>query len=139
MSAFRKRAKLVDRPSPGSVTFGQAAVSTSKEVLHKGSRVPVTLVEVTQCDITELSETLQMPKDEDYKLETMLRNGIVPEEVPVTGILDSPDPLDLSNQGVSDAMFRTLSEQVGDKKPVEAVSEPVAVVSPTAPDTQPTE
>ena len=46
-------------------------------------------------DIMVVSPTLSMPTTEEYDLETMLKNGDIPREVPVTGILnptDSSDP-----------------------------------------------
>lgn len=129
MSAFRKKKVLCSAPSPGSVTFGDMVISTPKSVVPKGSRTPIVTIETKHVDASEYAKTLQLPNDDDYKLEVMLRNGVVPEEVPVSGVLDSKDPLDLSNRGVADAMFDRLAESV----PAEPVSVPAEPVSPASP------
>lgn len=74
--------------------------------------------------MSDVASQLDLPLDEDYKLDTMLKAGIVPQEVPVAGMLDSSDPTDLSNQGVGDVMFNRLCAVVDENKPAPAVSEP---------------
>ena len=100
---------LIDRNFDQSKTSGQMVVMTSHDVLPEGSDIPVKIVEkkVVRCE--DYAGSLDMPITSDYKLETMLRNGIVPEEVPCSGLLDSQDPTDLQNQGLGAAGFDKLA------------------------------
>lgn len=131
MSAFRKRAKLVSDPSPCSASFGKTIFPTTKTVLPKGSRKPVTYVEMKELDVSDVASQLDLPLDEDYKLETMLKAGIVPQEVPVTGLLDSADPTDLANQGVGDSILSRLDESLPHSEPAPVVSEPAPSLQST--------
>lgn len=133
--AFRKRGSLIDYSPRGSSIFGRTIQASTKSVIPKGSKLPVTYVEMKTLDVSELDEQVDMPLDEDYKLETMLKNGIIPEEVPVSGLLDSSDPLDLSNAGVADAAFSQLSS-IAERS---AAPEPAPVAPEPAPSSSPAE
>ena len=131
MNAFRKRKVSSQFPtSYDSSDFGRMAVTTSSAQKRGKDDPPTIVVEVKDFNVSDYSEEIDMPLDKDYKLETMLRNGIVPEEVPVSGILDSSDPLDLSNSGVGDAIFDKLSSQVPNE-PSKPVSEPAPGNTPS--------
>lgn len=105
MGAFRKKCKsqFVDR---GSVRIADIDVFVSKEVKVNGSTS--TVVETKRKNIHDYAKSLGLPTSEEYKLETMLRAGHVPEVVPVSGMLDNPDPTALENQADVVGMFNDL-------------------------------
>lgn len=113
MGAFRKRVN-----SQFTVPAGQTPIVTvpvSKVVSTKDNPEPTTYVEMKTMPVEEYAKRLGMPKDENYQLRDMIASGRIPEEVPVSGMLNSNDPLDLSNAGVGDAIFDQLSEKVDSK------------------------
>lgn len=114
MGAFRKRVN-----SQFTVPVGETPMVTipvTKVVSTKENPEPTTYVEMKTMSVDEHAKRLGMPKDEDYQLRDMIASGRIPEEVPVGGMLNSNDPLDLSNSGVGDAILSQLSEKV-DSKP----------------------
>lgn len=116
MGAFRKSAKTQYEVPVGStpiVTVPVTKVLSTKEVPE-----PTTYVEMKTKSVEDYAKSLALPKDEDYQLRDMIASGVIPEEVPVSGMLDSNDPLDLSNAGVGDQIFDRLSSQV--KEPASA-------------------
>lgn len=105
MGAFRKK-EVTKRHDLGSVEAGVITVTTSKEVEIDGS--PTTIVEHVKKNVHDYAESLGLPTSEEYKLEEMLRAGHVPEVVPVSGMLDNPDPTALENQADVQGMFADL-------------------------------
>lgn len=130
MNPFRK-SKRESYVSPGSLTVNDTVVMSSKEIASKDSPEPTTYVEAKIMSVPEYAKSLGMPKDEDYQLRDMLKAGQIPQEVPVRGMLDSQDPLDLSNAGVGDAIFDELSAQVKSLEPAPAPAEPAPSVEPS--------
>lgn len=120
--------KLIDHNNVQSADVGMMFVETQKSVQTNGSDLPTTVVELKHIRCEDYAETIEMPTTEDYRLEVMLRNGIIPKEVPCSGLLDSQDPTDLQNQGVEDTLFDRLSSvvdaQEAASKPAQAVSKP---------------
>lgn len=129
MDAFRPKkvcSQFLDR---GSKTVNEMVVLTPKEVTPKGSNTPTTFIEHKKVNVSDYSKSFNLPSDEEYQLRDMLKAGQIPQEVPVSGMLDSQDPTDLSNQGVGDAIFDRLASQVKSNEPAPA-PEPAPVVEP---------
>lgn len=123
MGAFRKRSDIgYVLPSCPPPTID---VVQTKSVLIEGTNVPTTIVSYVKKSVSDYAEQLMLPCDEDYKLQDMIASGNIPQEVPVAGILDSNDPCDISNVGVTESLFNKLSSEVDNK-----VSEPSS--SPSA-------
>lgn len=109
MNAFRKNSNSRKRPDNfGCSAAYQTTVTTSKEVKKKGESEPTTYVEIKKLPVEEYSKSISMPEDKDYQLADMLANGQVPQEVPVSGMLDSRDPLDLQNQHLEEVFMNHL-------------------------------
>lgn len=123
---FRKGRASSLNHDPGSVTCNDAVIMSTKEVKSKDSGDVTTYVECKTVNAKDYSKTLNLPTDDEYQLQDMIKAGQIPEEVPVSGMLNSQDPTDLSNQGVSDAIFDQLASQV--KEPA---AEPAPVVEPS--------
>lgn len=115
MGAFRKKCKsqFVDH---GSARIAEIDVFVSKEVKVNGATS--TVVEAKRKNIHDYAKSLGLPTSEEYKLETMLRAGHVPEVVPVSGMLDNPDPTALENVGVGDKLFDKLVDMTPSVTPV---------------------
>lgn len=120
----RKLGRLVSHNDTRSDRVGLMTTFVSKNVLEKGSDVPVTMIEKKVVKAEDYAAGLDMPATRDYKLETMLAAGIVPQEVPTTGLLDSADPLDRSNDGLGTAILDRLDAALPHPEPAPAVSEP---------------
>lgn len=130
MDAFRPkkvRSQFVDQ---GSTTVNDMVVVQPKDVVLEGSSDPTTVIEVRKVSALDYAKSINLPNDEDYQLRDMLKAGQIPQEVPVSGMLDSQDPTDLSNQGVGDAIFDQLASQVKSNEPAPA-PEPAPVVEPS--------
>lgn len=123
MGAFRKRNDFEHYNPVGSTP--RMTVPVSKTVTSKDCSEPTTFVELKEVSVEDYSKSIKLPADEDYQLRDMIASGNIPCEVPVSGILDSSDPTDLSNQGVGDAILDQLTSQV--KEP----AKPASVVEPT--------
>ena len=117
MNAFRKRKELVSYEPGGSVPM--ITHSVSKTVVTDDCSEPTTFVEMVTEPVEDYALSLGLPRDEDYKLRDMIAAGRIPEEVPVSGMLDSHDPTDLSNVGVGDAIFSKLSSAVDASAPAD--------------------
>ena len=125
MNAFRKRSNLSTYRPSGSTPM--VTVPVTKVVATKDNPEPTTYVEMKTQSVDDYAKSLGLPKDEDYQLRDMIASGKIPEEVPVSGMLDSNDPLDLSNAGVGDAIFDRLTSDVDSrtqKQPSKPASEP---------------
>lgn len=122
MDAFRPRKVVRPYIDLGSSTVNDSIVVETKEVISKECPEPTTFVEVKKVNAIDYAKSLNLPKDEDYQLRDMLKAGQIPQEVPVSGMLDSQDPTDLSNQGVGDAIFDKLASQVKEPAPEPAPS-----------------
>lgn len=118
MGAFRKSAKTQYKVPVGSTPM--VTVPVTKTVVTKEVPEPTVYVEMKTQSVENYAKSLALPKDEDYQLRDMIASGVIPEEVPVSGMLDSNDPLDLSNAGVGDRMFEHLQSQVKDPEPAPA-------------------
>lgn len=105
-NAFRKKKCVSQFQDHGSRHIADIEVFTSKEVETCGS--VSTVVERKVKNIHDYAKQLGLPTSEEYKLETMLRAGHVPEVVPVSGMLDNPDPTALDNQADVTGMFNDL-------------------------------
>lgn len=92
-----------------SSTVNEYTHTRSTERIDKCSKTVTTFVEVVTENVQNFAETADMPESKDYQLEQMLKAGIVPQEVNCSGMLDSDDPLDLSNAGVVDSLLDGLS------------------------------
>ncbi len=114
MGAFRKRTDLHYRVPQSPPTMIQ--VMETKQVCEEGSDVPTTIVSMVTRPLSEYAGDLLLPSDSDYKLGDMIASGNIPQEVPVSGMLDSSDPLDLSNAGVGDAILGKLTSIVDSQK-----------------------
>lgn len=123
MGAFRKRNDFEHYNPAGSTP--KMTVPVSKTVTSKDCSEPTTFVELKEVSVEDYSKSIKLPADEDYQLRDMIASGNIPGEVPVSGILDSSDPTDLSNQGVGDAILDQLTTQV--KEP----AKPATVVEST--------
>lgn len=121
MGAFRKSAKTQYKVPVGSTPM--VTVPVSKTVVTKECPEPTIFVEMKTQSVDNYAKSLALPKDEDYQLRDMIASGNIPQEVPVSGMLDSNDPLDLSNAGVGDRMLERLQSQVKEPEPAPA-SEP---------------
>lgn len=132
MGAFRKRVDVVENHDAGSVCINETIVPVTKSIATKDNPNPVVYVEMKKRNIQDYAEELGMPRSEDYMLRDMIASGHIPGEVPMVGMLDSHDPLDLRNAGVGDAIFDRLSQEV-DKNTPKPVSEPSPVVTEPTP------
>lgn len=128
MGAFRKR-KVKSQFDLGSCEINTTIVTTKKEVDINGS--PNVVVETKKVNIEKYAESLGLPKSEEYTLEAMLRSGHVPEEVPVSGLLDNPDPTAIENYNKAGEMFEKLQEMEPSPEPA-----PVAVTPDPEPKTE---
>ena len=133
MNAFRKRSNLSNYRPSGSTPM--VTVPVTKTVSTKDNSEPTVYVEMKTQTVEDYAKSLGLPKDKDYQLRDMIASGRIPEEVPVSGILDSNDPLDLSNVGVGDQIFYRLSQQVDSK----SAAAPAAASSANEPNNPPTE
>lgn len=125
MNPFRKRSSLVTEPSNGSARINEVVLPTSKVVSTKDNPEPTTYVEMKVHDVRDYAQRLGLPHDEDYQLRDMIAAGRIPEEVPVSGLLNSNDPTDIQNVGRGDAMFDRLQDAV------EGASKSVSGAAPT--------
>lgn len=107
-NAFRKKKCVSQFQDHGSRHIADIEVFTSKEVETCGS--VSTVVERKVKNIHDYAKQLGLPTSEEYKLEAMLRAGHVPEAVPVSGMLDNPDPTSLDNQFDLSAGFAQLQD-----------------------------
>lgn len=123
MGAFRKRSNLCQFHDHGSATIGRITVPVTKQVKQKDSREPLTVVEFKEQSVEDYARSLSMPASEDYQLKDMLKSGYVPEEVPVSGMLDNPDPTALENVGRDTELFSKLVNMTPEPAP-EPVPEP---------------
>lgn len=133
MNAFRKRSNLSSYHPSGSVPM--VTVPVSKTVVTKDNPEPTTYVEMKTQSVDDYAKSLGLPRDEDYQLRDMIAAGRIPEEVPVSGMLDSNDPTDLSNIGREDAIMQRLTDDVdsrSQKQPSKPVSEPAPAPVPPA-------
>jgi hypothetical protein len=128
MNAFRKRSNLSAYHPSGSAPM--VTVPVSKTVVTKDNPEPTTYVEMKTQTVDDYAKSLGLPRDEDYQLRDMIAAGRIPEEVPVSGILDSNDPTDLSNVGRGDAVFGRLAADV-DSRSQKQLSKPVSEPAPT--------
>lgn len=128
MSAFRKRKNLVSY-HPEGVT-PNVTVPVSKTVVTKDNPEPTVYIEMKTQTVEDYSKVLGLPRDEDYQLRDMIASGRIPDEVPVSGILDSNDPTDLQNIGREDAIMERLTADVDSR----AQRQPSTPVSTPAPD-----
>lgn len=126
-NAFRPRRVVSQFTDFGSKTVNHMHVMKTKEV-SDGVGEPTTFIECREVDAKEYAKTLNLPSDDEYQLRDMLKAGQIPQEVPVSGLLDSQDPTDLRNQGVGDRIFDELSSQVKSQEPA---SEPASSVEPS--------
>lgn len=126
-NAFRKRSNLSNYRPIGSVPM--VTVPVTQIVSTKDCPEPTTYVEMKTKSVDDYAKSLGLPKDEDYQLRDMIASGRIPEEVPVSGVLDSNDPLDLSNVGVGDSIFEKLAAEV-DSKSSKPASEPAPTPNP---------
>lgn len=124
MGAFRKRVNTQFRFPIGEVPTVQVPVS--KTVVTKDNPEPTVFLEMKIQRVEDYAKSCALPKDEDYQLRDMIASGNIPEAVPVSGMLDSNDPLDLSNAGVGDRIFDKLSGEVESRKPAAAPAAPAA-------------
>lgn len=66
--------------------------------------------EIRKISQEQKKDLASIPNVSDYQLEIMLKNGFKPLEVPVSGLLNSDDPLDSSNvNAVSNGMSKLES------------------------------
>ena len=122
--AFRKMNVRSGAFEGRSVGINKVVVPVSRSVKEKGSNDVTTFIEMKERDVREIAEEVGMPADENYQLRDMLAQGIVPEEVPVRGMLDSADALDLSNAGVEETLFNKVSSVVNASKKSAKPAEP---------------
>lgn len=127
MNAFRKRSNL--SPYRPSGFAPMVTVPVTKTVVTKDNPEPTTYVEMKTQSVDDYAKSLGLPKDEDYQLRDMIASGKIPEEVPVSGMLDSHDPTDLANVGVGESLFGKLSSEV-EKNASEPSSEPAPTPTP---------
>lgn len=130
MNPFRKSKRSVYH-DPGSATVNETIIIASKTVSTKDCPEPTTMIEVKRGNVSDVAKAARLPKDEEYLLRDMLAAGQVPQEVPVHGMLDSQDPLDLSNAGVADALFDKVSSEVKSPEPAPASAEPAPSNEPS--------
>lgn len=130
MDAFRPKKVRSQFMDQGSNTVNDMVLVQPKDVVLEGSTDPTTVIEIRKVNAHDYAKSINLPKDEDYQLRDMLKAGQLPEEVPVSGMLDSQDPTDLSNQGVGDVIFDRLASQVKSNEPAPA-PEPAPVVEPS--------
>lgn len=117
MGAFRKRNDIKYRvPSAPPYVL---SVPITKTVVSDSLTEPTPTISYAEKSVDEYSQSLMLPHDEDYLLRDMIASGNIPQEVPVAGILDSNDPCDIKNVGVTESLFNQLSSEVEKK-----VSEP---------------
>lgn len=93
-----------------SSTVNEYTHTRSTERLDKATKMVTTFVEVVTEDVQEFAEKSDMPDSKDYQLEQMLKAGIMPKEVNCSGMLDSDDPLDMSNAGAVNGLLDGLSQ-----------------------------
>lgn len=132
MGAFRKRKDFVPYTPIGTVPMTD--VIETKTIVTDDNPEPTTYVTHKRKPVEDYAESLGLPADEDYQLRDMIRSGNIPEEVPVAGILNSNDPLDLSNQGEGSAIFDRLASEVASreqKQPSQPVSTPEPTTTPS--------
>ena len=58
-----------------------------------------------------------IPKSDDYQLREMLKQGYVPNQIPVNGLLNSNDPLATENLGLLDNFVSATSKEVENVEP----------------------
>ena len=133
MGAFRRRAVVSATIPECNAGDDTILVPVTRTVKEKGSTEPTTYVEMKRKKIADYAEELGLPADENYQLRDMLAQGVVPEEVPVRGMLDSTDTLDLSNAGVEDALFNKVSKVVNASKKTVKPVEPANPAEPVEP------
>lgn len=83
-------------------------------------------------DVIEDDDLVEMPTSDEYSLDGLLASGAPLREVDCEHLLDSPDLLDLRNQGVTGSLFSTLQEYVESKNKKQEVDKPAPAASPAA-------
>ena len=67
------------------------------------------------------SKTLAMdsdiPKSDDYQLREMLKQGFVPNQISVNGLLNSNDPLSSENLGLLENFVSATTKEVENVEP----------------------
>lgn len=118
MGAFKKSVTTTHSSDVVSLHADDMYVVETKKVKSPKTKVHTTYIKHTKTTATEYAKKEGLPSSEDYKLETMLAAGVVPEDVPVRGLLDSHDSLDHVDK-IDDAYLQ-LSESVPSKEPIKA-------------------
>lgn len=117
--------------SRGDVHVNDMVCPQVKQVSQPGSSEPLSVVKMSVVDVRDVAERLALPCTDEYQLRDMLKAGVLPQEVPVSGILDSTDPTDPQNVGAAGSLYSSLA----DRLPKD--SEPSQPVTPVTPDVQP--
>ena len=82
--------------------------SVLKHVLHSFSKKVLvgedekTYVTFSYLNAKTLAMDSDIPKSDDYQLREMLKQGFVPNQIPVSNLLSSNDSLDIENLGLLD-------------------------------------
>lgn len=95
--------------SDGSA-FRKCVLEETKEIVGKVGSPVQRVVRFVEHDITEYSNDKSLPTAEEYSLDGLLASGAPLTEVACETLLDSPDVLDLKNQGVGGSLFETLQK-----------------------------
>lgn len=128
MNPFRKSRGTLHNNNVQSKTVNDTYCMSVKEVKDKKSNSSSTMFAIIKKrSIRDVAKELGMPKDENYKLETMLRSGNIPQEVPVSGMLDRTDALD--NISLASQSIDKLIEIRKSSKDT-AVTDPTPVADP---------
>lgn len=124
---MHKKRKMPYYVQPTSVSINTCIVQQTKTVVTKDSPEPTQVVTTVEKDVNEVAESLGLPDSDNYQLRDMLKAGIMPEAINVSGLLDSDDPTDLCNIGVADSLFDALNGHV---KPITPEPAPAPTAEP---------
>lgn len=71
-----------------------------------------TYVTFSYLNAKTLAMDSDIPKSDDYQLREMLKQGYVPNQIPVHGLLNSNDSLDSENLGLLDNFVAATTKEV---------------------------
>lgn len=101
---------------------GYPTFMDSPKTLVLDDKREVTVVVNERVPLSQLETRVSVPSSAEYRLEDLLRAGIDPGVVSVSGILSGDDPLDVNNLSSVESALRQISKVDSDFSDVINVS-----------------
>lgn len=109
-NVFNRTSPALQPVSTGGQVYAYDVQQFSKQVeTENGSKV--THVRFENVPVKILAERSDIPESDKYLLSEMLRQGYAPDEVNVSNLLNSSDPLDSSNVADLDNFSKVFEKE----------------------------